>query len=610
MKIMMELALRFVVSCLCLVPLCTSAQDLAFPTTPTVTPADDRIGSWPIQAMPKTLLRLDQGELPSPRTSSEMTAQSVAGLAAKAVNERRGDEMVWIDNGNANIEEWYVRLCKRHPNLEAREKSHLWDLIDHFEQNGTIKGYILYKADDSTGEMNEHRPGINISVNVATSLAGLLNGIVVDESLEQEAKAHGLKRLIDVRDRTQAWCFSTYRDQFNRRIICAQDPRKPNIRDLAIAQKAIVVYGNEEPTPAVMKWLEPLSPVVGWNGGDEFKTTELSSRWGHIQTATDWCINLPVLMAGTEHAVPSKQSAFDPRTIDWNDNRSAVSFVSSDGDNVQWFEGNFFRNRFWSNPERGTIPFGWSCCFANLARLCPEAIDYAVATRTPNDRFIEWGGGYYYPDLFSTNRPNRWQLLAQQARRTWEMMKANNTRMIGFNVALCDSPAARNAYEVFASQTEGLLGILVFQYAPYEGGAGKTFWVKDANGIELPVITARYSIWEHANHRERAGTPAKVAREIRQTVENTPREQRPRYDWTICHVWSHFKKSLGNDENEENLPQSGAAAAGGECGYSPAVWCAKRLTDDIRVVSPDEMVWRIRMQHNPKQTKQLISQLK
>ena len=41
--------------------------------------------------------------------------------------------------------------------------------------------------------------------------------------------------------------------------------------------------------------------------------------------------------------------------------------------------------------------------------------------------------------------------------------------------------------------TDGLLAMLVFQYAPYEAGAGKVFWVKDRLGLDVPVITARYS---------------------------------------------------------------------------------------------------------------------
>lgn len=560
--------------------------------------------------LPNALVRTRvRNESAAPRVVYEMLVQSVAGLAAKAVNDGRADEMVWIETDNPDEEDWCVRLLKRHPELQIRGSLDPWFLVDRYAKQGLIQGYILYRMDRSTGQINEHRPEMNCSVNVATSLAGLLEGIIVDESLEPQAKTHGLKMLLDARDKTQAWCFDAYKDRFNRAILCTQDPRKPHVRDVAIAQKAFTAYGSNAVTPAVMKWLAPLSPILGWNGGDEFQTTELSSRWGHIQTATDWCMNLPVLMAGAENTVQRRAKNFDPRTIDWNDTRSAVSFISTDGDNVQWFEGNFFRSsdrkNFWSNPERGTIPFGWSCCFTQLAQLCPDAIDYAVSTQSPNDGFIEWGGGYYFPDLFGSDRSNRWELLAQHASRTWAMMQKDNSRVIGFNVAKFDAPDARQAYEVFARQTDGLLAILVFQYDRYEAGAGTVFWVKDHAGVEVPVVSARYAIWNHTNGRSRAGTPAKVAREIRQTVEGGT--QLPRYDWVIAHVWSWFKHAPGLDENAEEMPQENAAGEGGARGYAPVAWCAARLPSSIRTVLPEELIWRIRMQHNSQQTRKLMA---
>jgi hypothetical protein len=564
---------------------------------------------WPVQAIPKGLVRL-LNKVPEPRAPCDMMAQSVAGLAAKAVNERRADEMVWVGTDNIDIEDWLARRLKCQPQLEVRGTFALWDLVDRYARQGIIKGYILYRSDHSEGELSQHRPAIDCSVNVATSLAGLLDGIIVDESIEGEAKQHGLKLLMDVRGKTQAWCFETYHDRFSRRMLYTQDPRKPNVRDLAIAQKILTVFGYAEPVPTAMKWLEPLSPILGWNGADEFKTTQMSTLWGHLQTATDWGVNLPVLMAGTESAEPPKVRSFDPRTFDWKDRRSAVSFVSSDGDNVGTYEGSFFRGSegksYWGNPERGKIPFGWSCCFAHLAQLCPEAIEYAAATQSPNDWFMEWGGGYYYPDLFGRDRPNRWELLAQHARRTWAMMKRTNTRAIGFNVAKFDSPDALKAYEVFARQTDGLLAILVFQYDCYEAGAGKVFWVGDRNGVEVPVISARYSIWNDTNRRPRSGMPAKVAREIRQTVENAPPAELPRYDWVNTHAWSWFKKAPSAGENAEDMPQENAETQGGERGYTPVTWCVERLPFKIRTVGPEELFWRIRMKHNPAQTRKLI----
>ncbi len=562
---------------------------------------------WPTQKVPKKIVRTS----PEGRAALQMLMQSVSGLAAKAVNENRGDELVWINNGPGDQEKWLAGWMSQQRETKTEGELAPWDLVNHFATNGIIKGYILYRADHSKGELNSYRAGIDCSVNIATSLAGLLDGVIVSEELEAEAKQHGLKQLSDVRHRSQQWCFQTYSNQFNRRMLCTQDPRKPHTRDFAIAQKAFVLYGQDEPLNSALAWLEPLSPILGWNGGDEFLTTDLSSAQGHIQTATDWCMNLPVLSAGSENAILPQAKTFDPRALDWNDTRSAVSFIGTDGDNVQWLQGNFFHHpSYWAAPERGRIPYGWSACFDHLAQLCPPAIEYAMATRRPDDSFVEWGGGYYFPDHFGSARANRWDLLAQHARRTWALMKLTNTRMAGFNFARLDSNDARKACEVFASQTDALLAIFAFQYAPYEGGAGKVFWVKDSRGVDLPVITARYSIWENSNRRERAGTPAKIARVIRETAQKTPSGERPRYDWVIAHAWSYFKKSPGSDENAENLPQERAEAAGGVRGYLPVTWCAERLPAEIRVVSPEELAWRIRMKHDPLQTEKLINSWK
>src|SRR5579859_2613539 len=176
---------------------------------------DDRW--WPAQKFPHAIVRTtNQQEFSEPRVALQMMVQSVAGLAAMAVNEGRGNELVWVDNGGGDLEKWYDRLLARHPDLAVAGPVGPWDLADRYAKKGVIQGYILYRSDKSPGDNNVDRPGIDCSVNVATSLAGLLHGIIVDEALEKEAQAHGLKLLLDVRDKTQSWCFRTYKNQFNR----------------------------------------------------------------------------------------------------------------------------------------------------------------------------------------------------------------------------------------------------------------------------------------------------------------------------------------------------------------------------------------------------------
>jgi hypothetical protein len=354
-----------------------------------------------------------------------------------------------------------------------------------------------------------------------------------------------------------------------------------------------------------MRWLQPLSPILGWNGGNEFKTTRLSSVFGHIQTATDWCLNLPLLMAGSERYEAARVRAFDPREINWADQRSTVAFVGTDGDNVQWFEGSFFgHSSYWGNSKRGRIPFGWSCCLTQLVQLCPPAVDYAAATQTPKDDFVEWGGGYYYPDLFGQERADRWQLLAQHARRTWSLMQRSNTRVLGVIVARHDSADALKAYQVLAKETAGMLGILAVQYVPYEVGAGKQYWVKDSLGAEVPVLTARYALWA-GKVRPRRGTPARIAHELADVVAKAASADLPLHDWVVAHAWSHFRRNLGADEKGEDMPQ-GDASQGGAAGYDPVCWCVERLPATVRAVTPEELLWRIRMRHAAQETKKLI----
>ena len=168
------------------------------------------------------------------------------------------------------------------------------------------------------------------------------------------------------------------------------------------------------------------------------------------------------------------------------------------------------------------------------------------------------------------------------------------------------------AYQTFAEQTEGLLAILAFKYDPYEGGEGKTFWVKDRRGVEIPVITARYSIWEHTNPKTRpfAGTPAKIARTIQETSKLAEQNKSPRFDWTISHVWSYFQEKPGTDESAEELNQKDAETHGGVRGLTPTKWCIDRLPSTIRVISPEEMVWRVRMQHDPNQTRKELENVR
>lgn len=210
---------------------------------------------WPIQTPPKAFLRMgphsdfESVTSPSGKTSaghlgaSHMLAQSLVGLAAQAVNEGFLDEIPWIEVGGEgkDYSEWLSRTLDR-LHLEDRGTFTPWQLVERFKTKGVIKGYILYSFDYSEGDLYQDRPGINCSVNVASSLCGILKGVLIEEGQEDRAKQAGLKLLLDARHMTQEECFRKWRDHFSRRMLCTQDPKVPHCRAMAMAHKVFVLY--------------------------------------------------------------------------------------------------------------------------------------------------------------------------------------------------------------------------------------------------------------------------------------------------------------------------------------------------------------------------------
>ena len=69
----------------------------------------DEVRWWPEQTLPKSLVRTREHGDPA----TKMLVQSVAGLAAKAVNQGQGEELVWVFNDNYDMELWYQAFLNK-----------------------------------------------------------------------------------------------------------------------------------------------------------------------------------------------------------------------------------------------------------------------------------------------------------------------------------------------------------------------------------------------------------------------------------------------------------------------------------------------------------------
>jgi hypothetical protein len=533
-------------------------------------------GWWPVQESPDAIVTCTVKRASDAREMN--LAQSVAGLVALALNEGTTKEGVWLSTVNPDYAGYYTSLVKR---LHAKEpgKYPVWDLVERYRKQGLIKGYILY---DYNSRDN--------SVNLATVYAGLKKGVLVDITQEAAAQKKGLTRLYDARGKvfTEA-LFTTLKQELNPHLLVLGNPAFSNNRDYAIAHKSMVYYGVDSFFTTVLQWVQPLSPVIGWNKGDEFKHIEPCTRWGLINTASDWCMNLSLLSVPATQE-PAKIRSLDPGSINWKEAENYHSFVMSDGDNMQWTFGGFLNSTdYWSNPYTTRIPMSFTSCVLNLSQAGADVYDRLVQSQPAGVSVVEYGGGYYYPDLFAKARPTPEKWLRAYAAMINVQMKKTGAKVFGFLCKNVASAAAQAAYRIFAEEIEDLTGMIAVQYSPYNGGAGATWWVKNKKGIEIPVVSAKYQLWANLP-KKGSGDPAAVAGWINADNTNASSENR-QLNWTIVHAWSQFA-------DKENKAQ--------ERGVTPVELTKEMIEPGTKIVSIEELLWRLRMQHNAAVTRALI----
>lgn len=541
-------------------------------------------GWWPEQKAPKSIVIAGIKHTADIREMN--LAQSVAGLAAQALNEGTGEEGVWIETANPDYQLYFHSLVKR---LKAKTPGtfNTWQLVERYKTKGIIKGYILY----------DFNRGDN-SINLATIYAALKKGVLIDITQEAAARSKGLEKLYDASSAVfDEATLKALLPQLNPHLLVLGNPAFSNNRDYAIAQKGMVYYGVDTLFQSILSWVKPLSPVIGWNKGEEFKHIEPCTSWGLINTASDWCMNLALLSIPSTTPLPQVHT-LDPRKINWQENANYHAFVMSDGDNMQWTFGHFLHDKsYWANPYNEDIPMSFTTCLLNLAQAGSDVYSYLTKSQPKHTTVVEYGAGYYYPDLFARSRPEPAKLLRQYAGMINTQVKATGATVFGFICKDVSSEQAMEAYRIYAEEITDLTGMIAVQYSPYNGGYGKVFWVKNKKGIAIPVVTCKYQLWANL-HKQGSGDPVELAGWINNdnTSSSSANKQ---LNWTIVHAWSHFSDSATHHSIVTNDKRNTTA----ERGVTPVKWTKDLLKKGTKVVSIEELLWRIRMQHDPAETR-------
>ncbi len=278
------------------------------------------------------------------------------------------------------------------PNIKVYQspKNNTWDIVNNFKSY--ISGYALFN------------PGTD-SENMAATYCGLNNCIPVATSDIALAKHLGLKLDKDFTLYQYSYTnfITDFGKQINKNFAIELNPSGKDVylKDYAAMLGGIIFYSGTNNTirDAVLNQLIGASnpnpiPVYGWNAasGDEGAFVNDISANGNFVVASDNSMNLSFF--SSSNTKPIKVN-YKLTKINYNPSMTYVTFIISDGDNIQFVTNKANDQRWWGNANRGQFPVGWTMPPA-MFYLEPDIWNYFVQTATKNDEFIAGPSGIGY----------------------------------------------------------------------------------------------------------------------------------------------------------------------------------------------------------------------
>src|SRR6266446_105183 len=353
---------------------------------------------------------------------------------------RQQPEVYLLNSSDAAF--WLNQVFAHIPHVisAAKDEAILETLLNGYRNR--VAGLIIYD------------PGFIDSVNVATSLAGQKDCIVVSPALAEtlQGSPHQLPVVADLRiyqwkSRVQAylWAESNLLKNATPNLVAGLDPKIPGaLRSLLVATRTFVYWldaldilpdikngwiAERSLMERILKAFAPGTIHLGWYV-NETLGVRLTSEAALPMLASDYFSNLEVwtsiqnVGAGLAPALPevSAQPTVMPEAPA-QPSKKYISFTMSDGDNLQYDQHRMAQ--LWQDPVRGTIPIGWTIS-PTLIRVAPALAAYYTRMATPNDELVvaPSGAGYILPSCWPA------AYLPAFLQLTGQLMQAMNLNVI------------------------------------------------------------------------------------------------------------------------------------------------------------------------------------
>ncbi len=414
---------------------------------------------------PDTIYVYDMSQTTSARST---LMASLAGVVARTTAD------VALGFGNtfwdSDPEYWVDQFIANHPDTSKVRQSGAEWFIDRYQDQ--LSGYVVYDS---------------VTINEATSVAGALGALMVEQSLlggpiGTALADAGLGQVEDVRGRNSTWVYNQYGSMLSKEVIFRQQPSfSYQLRSLAVKEGGFVFNETGSTRDTFLAAQNDHSLVYGWGfNNDEnefFSSASRNNLMGvpadHLQSAgphSRWDAAVPVQPAHTPVSTPTQAG------------KHYVAFVMSDGDNIQWLTNGFARNpRWFGSPYRGDFDFTFDLSPA-LLKTNPVALQtiYDQASADANKTFFVTPGGE------GLNYPSQVPDLAG-------FMDATTTAMVNVDqniISVLDTTVDLGALQQMAARDE-VMGLMLKTGPAYAGQNGAIYW---SDG--KPIVSVKYTLWD------------------------------------------------------------------------------------------------------------------
>jgi hypothetical protein len=417
---------------------------------------------------------------------------------------------------------WLNELKAVYPQVQVVSQSNPTFLINRYRS--LLKGYVLYDRSVNTN-----------SINIATSIAGITNALLVDPATLSYATAAGLPEIADTRNMTYSQAYTQYNSQFNRDMIFYQDPAfNEPLRDYCIMNHGFMFYADPTALNPYAANQNHQGQLLGW-GPSEYDLFNQGSQNNQQVSGANY---LWSESATSKWRVPlAKQKYHTPLNIPTETNMHYVAFVMTDGDNIQVLTGGWATDPSWfGSPYRGNFNMTWELT-SSLAEVNPVAFNYYyehAAYGSNNDCFVSPGGkGLTFPSQYPD--------INGLADSISQSLQVADQKVL----VIVDPSYDTNAlYRIL--DEPNIMGIMFKTYDDYyKGRDGKLDW---HNG--KPILSAKYALWDGAD------TAQSIANSLNADPHRDGLHDSASYSIVVVHAWSTLGPTgTGSGNPMSNLNQ-------------------------------------------------------